>query len=189
MYIGHHVVQTTGNKNKSKIMNTFGKVIGKGAFSTAYLQSDNKTVVLKSVDYVKECNALGWFPKSRYLPKIEVLDSNLYKMEYYPKVASLKDSLKPSQYTLYLELRGLKIPYCKNPYNLADFWRKEFKTVKNKTVKNLLLDVVDSMANYGTQFQFEISPRNVAVKNGNLILLDCFFIQDQLNEVRTNKKF
>ena len=170
-------------------MNTFDKVIGKGSFSTAYLQSDKKTVVLKSVDYVKECNAWGWFPKSRYLPKIEMIERNLYKMEYYPKVTSLKNSLKPSQYALYLELRGLNIGYCKNPHNLADFWRKEFKTVKNKTVRNLLLEVVDSMANYGTQFQFEISPRNVAVKNGNLILLDCFFMQDQLNELRTNKKF
>ena len=42
-------------------MNTFDKVIGKGSFSTAYLQSDKKTVVLKSVDYVKEFKSYDRF--------------------------------------------------------------------------------------------------------------------------------
>ena len=36
---------------------SYSNKIGKGLFSTAYLQEDNKTVVLKSTDYIKECMA------------------------------------------------------------------------------------------------------------------------------------
>jgi hypothetical protein len=48
-------------------------------------------------------------------------------------------------------------------------------------------DAVEACANYGSDVMFEISPRNVAVHNGNLILLDCFFIKSKLREVRDKR--
>tara|TARA_R110000772_G_scaffold268686_3_gene397523 strand:+ start:7288 stop:7794 length:507 start_codon:yes stop_codon:yes gene_type:complete len=164
---------------------SFKNKIGKGLFSTAYLQ-ENNTVVLKSVDPIKECMSFGWFPESNFFPKIEHIDFELYSMKYYPKVKSLKKSLTPKHWDIYKELRKLDIGIVDNRYNYLDSWREEFKKVTNKTVKNALIEAVEACANYGSDVRFEISPRNVAVsKTGKLILLDCFFIQSKADQVRT----
>ncbi|AGO47451.1 hypothetical protein Phi19:3_gp047 [Cellulophaga phage phi19:3] len=168
---------------------TYNNIIGKGLFSTAYMQEDKKTVVLKSTDYIKECMANNWFPESKHLPQIEIIEQYLYKMPLYNRPKSLKNNLKPSQYKIYKELRGLSIGFIENRHHLMDAWHKEFDKITNKTIRNLLKECLDACANYGSDIQFEISPRNVAIDNkGNLILLDCFFIQSQANEIRNTKK-
>lgn len=87
-------------------------LIGRGVFSTVY-RKNAKTVLIKSVDPVKECMAMGWFPSSRMFPKIArvaILDDDqgtaLYEQRYYPKVKSLKAALKPMEWEFYKELRG-----------------------------------------------------------------------------------
>jgi hypothetical protein len=50
-----------------------------------------------------------------------------------------------------------------------------------------MLDALDACANYGNDVCFEISPRNVAVKNGKLVLMDCFFMADKLQEIQAEK--
>jgi hypothetical protein len=168
--------------------NSFKNKIGKGLFSTAYLQEDNKTVLLKSTDNIKECMSLGWFPESKYFAKIERIEDNLYKMKYFKRVNSLKKSLRPQQYEIYKELRKLAIGFIKNNYDRLDMWRNQFNTLKNQTIKNTLIQAIDACSNYGSCVSFEISPRNVAVsKTGGLILLDCFFMQDQANKLMTKK--
>ena len=169
-----------------KNINTNNKnIIGKGLFSTCYLQADKKTVVLKSVDGIKECMSMGWFPSNNCFPKVEYIEQGLYKMKYYKKVSSLKNELKPKQYAIYQELRKLTIGYVKNSYNSLEEWIKQFKTVSNKTMSKALINAIEACANYGSDISFEISPRNVAVNNGNLILLDCFFVQSEANKQRT----
>jgi len=71
---------------------------------------------------------------------------------------------------------------------LKDAWYKEFSKVTNITLRNSLQEAIDACANYGSDIKFEISPRNVAVKNGNLILLDCFFVGSKQIEVTTSKR-
>jgi len=44
------------------------KLIGKGAFTKAYLMDDQTTVFLKSSCPIKEVMALGWFPDSSLFP-------------------------------------------------------------------------------------------------------------------------
>lgn len=165
------------------------KLIGKGVFSKVY-QLNDKEVLIKSADYAKECNAL--YIESRLVPNIEKIDHETYKMEYFPKVKSLKQSLKPKEYELYNTLRGLNVPlgiHIKD-CDYYSLWRKEFETkIKDKRVREDLLHIVDSLCNYGTDLRFEISPRNVAVKNGKLVLLDCFFFTSQLNEIRAKKNY
>lgn len=156
------------------------ELIGKGAFSKVY-KLNEKQVLIKSVCYAKECISLNI--NSKWFPKLERTDYNEYICEYYPKVKSLKEALKPEQYKIYQELRKLNV-YCNNSYDYLDGWRKEFKKLKNTSLKNSLLEVLTDLSNYGTQIGFEISPRNVAVKNGNLILLDVFYMRDQLERVR-----
>jgi len=159
------------------------KQIGKGSFSTCYLLN-KKEVLLKSSDPIKECMSFDWFGGSTVFPNVEHVDNDLYKMEYFPKVKSLKNTLKPKQYEIYKELRKLDVGYVRRDYDLKDNWHKQFDTVSNKRFRNALNEALDGCGNYGTDIQFEISPRNVAVKNGMLILLDCFFIKSKLSSVR-----
>ena len=172
------------------------KLIGKGAFTKAYLNDNGKTVTLYSVCPIKECMALGGFPKSPLFPKLERIDyldsgEGVYIMEYYPKVKSLKNALYPNQYAIYRELRGLrglKISLTQNPYDGYRELYNAFKALKNRRVREVMLYALEACANYGSDIGFEISPRNVAVKNKKLVLLDCFFINSKLNEVRSKKR-
>lgn len=156
------------------------KLIGKGDFTRAYLQTNGK-VFLKSVCPVKECMAHGWFPNSRLFPKIKQVNCDEhctmeYEMEYYPKVKSLKQNLDPKEYQMYKDLRALSIGYTNNPHNFYHLWYEQFETLKNKRLREAMIDALDGCSNFGSTVCFEISPRNVATKNGKLILLDCFFI-------------
>lgn len=158
------------------------ELIGKGLFSKVY-KFDKKRVLIKSVCLAKECNSL--FVDSIWFPKLEQIGENEYLCEYYPKVTSLKSALKPKHYELYKELRSINV-YCHNERDYYFKLREEFCKVSNKSLRTALIEFLDDFNNYGTDMGFEISPRNVAVKNGRLILLDCFFNRKQLREVRKN---
>jgi hypothetical protein len=170
------------------------KLIGKGAFSKAYLLPSGD-VELVSVDPVKECMALWGLGDSYLWPQIECVDyrddgTQVYKMPHYPKVKSIKTALEPRQYELYKALRNLEGTFCANPNLLSDELRKQFETLPDEfsAEKEALLEAVDALGNYGTDLKFEISPRNVSVINGKLVLLDVFFFVSQLNQVRSSKR-
>ena len=165
--------------------NNIMKLLGKGEFTKAYLM-ENGRVHLKSTDRVKECMALGWWPEHRMFPKIERLDCDLgtdshstYEMEYFERPRSLKSSLTARQWRLYQALRKLSV-YVQNNADAYMLWHEAFDTLPGefKAEKEALKEAVDNLTNYSTGVHFEISPRNVAVKGGKLILLDCFFIRD-----------
>ena len=178
-------------------------LIGRGMFSTVY-RKNAKTVLIKSVDPVKECMAMGWFPSSRMFPKttrVALLDDDqgtaLYEQRYYPKAMSLKAALKPVEWEFYRELRKVQ-DHMWGRYNV--FGNDQFKILvslqslvsnlpsKYARKKSALLDAIDALTNYGPDIRFEISPRNVAVHNGRLILLDCFFMAEKAKEVRTQQR-
>ncbi len=161
------------------------KLIGRGEFTKAYLKTDGR-VQLHSVDRVKECMALGWFPDHRLFPQIERVDyavgrdsHSVYEMEFFERPKSLKNSLTPRQYRLYRALRGLNVFVSDNRFG-NDACHKAFSTLPSefKAEAEALSEAVDAIGNYSTGVRFEISPRNVAVKGRKLILLDCFFIRD-----------
>lgn len=152
------------------------KLIGSGSFSKVYRQGNDKYVHIRTNDNVKECMAMGWFPTSHNFPTIK--ESNKqgydYMMRYYPKQSSLKNTLKPSEWAKYQELRKL---WNDNRY-ADDYndWYAAFKTIKNRTLRGHMIAALDSLANFGSDIGFEISPRNVAVSPaGNLVLRDVFF--------------
>ena len=164
------------------------KQIGKGAFSTVYKQANNK-VLIKTCDPVKECMSLDWFPNSRLFPKIERIGVSdcgqfqFYTEKYYEKVRSLKNALLPAEYEFYKLLKGrLCGDYCQ----LIAFIKS--LPVQYRTKKKALLDAIDALMNYGSDIRFEISPRNVTVENGKLILLDCFFFRSTLTKVINKKR-
>lgn len=159
-----------------------------GAFTVAYVDSGLKYVYLKSVCPIKECNAHGWFPDSDLFPSIGFAGctQGIYKMEYFPRVKSLKESLDPDQWAIYKELRRVMkaIDYTGNIYRNHESITLGFNTIKDESLRETMQEAVDACANAGTQLAFEISPRNVAVKNGKLILLDVFYHVGKLQEVR-----
>jgi len=163
------------------------EIIGKGTFSTCY-KLNYKQVLIKSTDPIKECMGMGWFPDSRFFPKVERLEYQVYVMPLFERVTAPKKQLNEADYNLYLQLKCLKVGYIKNANMLNDAWIKQFKTLKNKTIRTALIEAMDACCNYGSDINFEISPRNIAVKNGKLILLDCFFSVSALNEKRSKSK-
>lgn len=166
------------------------KLIGKGSFSKVYRKS-NTTVLIKSVDPVKECMALDWFPSSRLFPKVNRTGCGEYEMKYYPKVSSLKNTLKPKHYAFYNELRKIYGVHLNplNPYDRFDAWYKAFGKISCPRKRNIMREALGACTNFGTDVCFEISPRNVAVSNGNLILLDCFYMQSELNKVQSSRRW
>jgi hypothetical protein len=170
-------------------------LIGKGMFTLCYDNGDN--VLLVSNCPIKECNALGWLSDSRLFPKIEGLDCSdelqLFKQEKFAKVKSLKTALQPKEYSLYLQLRELasafQCKWVKNKFDRKDVFVDTVRASKlNHVYKKALIEAAEGITNYTTKLGFEVSPRNVAVKNGKLILLDVFFSLDQLEINTANKR-
>ena len=60
-----------------------------------------------------------------------------------------------------------------------------FAAIEDEDLKEVMIEALEACGNYGSDVAFEISPRNVAVKDGKLILLDCFFMKSKLNQVRS----
>lgn len=173
-------------------------LIGRGMFSTVY-RKNAKTVLIKSIDPVKECMAMGWFPNSHMFPKttrVAILDDDqgtaLYEQRYYSKVKSLKDALKPAEWEFYRVLRDVRnnVNRFLDDYKALDSLQTLISNLPNKYArkKAALLGAIDALTNYGPDVRFEISPRNVAAHNGNLILLDCFFMGKKVEEVRTQQR-
>jgi hypothetical protein len=154
------------------------KLIGKGAFTKCY-QLNDTTVLLKSEDPIKECMAHGWFPETDLFPKVEFSSiDGCYEMEYFPRVTSLKNNLDSDQYQIYKELRDIqnKIGWSINIYESYLEVYKAFEQLDNEELKNIMIEALEACGNCGSNVGFEISPKNVAVKKGKLILLDVFYI-------------
>lgn len=157
------------------------KLLGKGMFSRAYLQ-DNGTVLLKSIDPVRECQALDWFPDSPFFPRVTFGEQEgTYIMPYYAPVTAPKQALNSEHYAMYSELRALGRTSGYQACYLA------FKTITDVDLRKALQDAYEALINFGDDFCFEISPRNIAVVDGKLILRDCFFFS-KLIKKRSNKR-
>jgi len=169
------------------------KLIGKGTFTRAYLLENNR-VLLRSNDPIKECMAHGWFPESRLFPVVDQVDDGVYEMEYFPRTSSLKNALAPREYALYQLLKTFADVTHTRACHSRDALRhgilhetiSEFSEANGEYAEEFqaIAEAVDACGNYGTDIGFEISPRNVAVKDGQLILLDCFFIMSALKAAR-----
>ena len=170
------------------------KIWKRGAFSKVYRMGEG-TVRVVSSDPAKECMALWGFGNSDLWPSIErvaTLDgANVFIMPLYEQPKSLKTALMPDQYALYKALKASS-ENCfmgKNQYDAPQHWHKVFNAglVEFPAAAEALSNAIDSLQNYGQDIRFEISPRNVAVKNGKLILLDCFFFASALEKTYKKK--
>lgn len=159
------------------------KLIAKGAFTKCYLLPCGERVRLVSVDPAKEFMALGWGSEDSMFPEVKRVDHGIYEMKYYPRVKSLKSALDADQWEFYKKLREIseKCPRPIKDWDYIDALRAKFAELKEGEALN---EHLDGLLNYGCDIGFEVSPRNVAVENGKLILLDCFFFKGKLKEAR-----
>lgn len=165
----------------------YKKCFARGAFTKAYKSIDGKWVKLISSCPIKEAMAFGWCCDSAHIPKIMCINTNTYILPFYPRV-NLKSGLLPNQYALYKELRRLQAEgQAKKPKNRLDYynhWHTVLAEVSCNSAKKALLNILEAASNYGSDIDFEISPRNVAVSNGHLVFLDLFFSVSSLKKVR-----
>lgn len=168
------------------IQSLFMKLIGKGTFTSAYLLPDGQTVKLVTNDPCKECAAM-FAPNSSIFPKLECdgydeRGKRVYRMKYYPKQKSLKKALTPRDYRFYQYLREVSLSLWGDDPYLVRFREKLNEVVSTEFAEEILAicEHIDALNNYGDDIKFEISPRNVAVNNGKLILLDCFYKKSYL---------
>ncbi|NLA08587.1 MAG: hypothetical protein GX873_02780 [Parcubacteria group bacterium] len=169
------------------------KLIGKGLFSKVYSTDDLDYVIINKNDYIKEAMAFDWFPDSRYFPKIDEIkinDDYYWKMKKYNKTKKIKGLLNDQDYKFYQELRKIfkTKPIIKNK---DDSYSVLYKLFSESSLladqKELMLDALSACSNYGSDVGFEISPRNIFIESGRLILADCFFIISQVEEIRRKK--
>jgi hypothetical protein len=150
------------------------KRIGTGKFSRVYKMSDKK-VLIASVDPVKEAMGLGWFPKSRMFPKLTRIGAadgcQYYTEKYYKRTKGLKNHLRSEEWEFYKKLYDIAHMYNGDPYKIIKDLKKSYRYRAQ-----VLQEALDTLENYGRRIYFEISPRNVAVYRGRLVLLDCFFM-------------
>ena len=170
-------------KNAHEIVST----LGRGMFSTAYLRRDGK-VLLKSDDHVKEAMSMGFFPNSRLFPRIERIghdgERQHYLMPRYRKVTAPKRQLLPQDYAVYRALRELS-----GRFSDAAELSARFERLECRRTRKALLGAVDGLRNYSNEIGFEISPRNIALSpSGRLLLLDCFFMVQQLHDKRRERE-
>ena len=178
----------------AKYNGRYGKQIGKGLFSTVFKKDAEDFVTIITDDRIKECMAYFGLGGSDLFPSVERLDDpdnwsdlKAYRMEYFPKVSSLKNSLDADQWELYLKLREIAAFVRCNAdpkYDYKNFDKYHELFSKIPVYGEQLQMALNNLADYGDDMRFEISPRNVAVKNGKLILLDCWFFISQLREKR-----
>lgn len=168
------------------------KLIGKGSFTKCYLNTCETSVTLVSCDPIKECMANGWFPEHELFPTVEHVDyceqtgRNIYTMEYYPRTKGLKGYLEDDQWEIYKTLKAMSNNwgFTGNKFDRYDILYNSFSRLENEDLRDVMLEALDACSNYGADIGFEISPRNVAVKNGKIILLDCFYMVSTLEKVR-----
>lgn len=164
------------------------KLIGKGSFTKAY-QIDEDKVEVVSICPAKECYAM-FSQGNTFAPVIEKIDHrddgySVYHMPLYPKVTAPKKQLNKAAYSIYQTLRSISGKFGMN-YNL--FCEEVEATDLEEDVKEEILSLVSDVCNAIDCFDmgFEISPRNITTdKDGNLIMLDCFFSRKLLKTTWT----
>lgn len=158
------------------------KLIGKGAFTKAYLL-DNGKVQLHSCCPIKEVMSLGWFPESRLFPTISRVDSEVYEMDYLTRVTAPKRQLCEGDYKLYKALQVVDYDHSAGDYH--GIYKSLEKNLAGFAELEEILEALDGCSNIGSEIGFEISPRNIAVTaDGHLIMADCFFCIKTLERLR-----
>lgn len=176
--------------------------IGEGSFSTAYATAQLDKAYVLSVDKVKAAYAAMPEVDSPLIPKVEICrdfteedtTAQWYVMPLYTKVKYPESQLKYGDLKLYKALREIFVTRDALGYETL---YKEFNNLAisdcsiGEDKVNALLSLLDAVATTVDKdcISFEISPRNIALnERGEMVLLDCFFCYDQLQDVLADEE-
>ena len=164
------------------------QLIGRGKFTRAY-RLPNGRVELHSTDVCKEalCEWVG--DEFDLLPHLTLKETNygtrIYETEYLERVSSPKKQLNTHDYDLYKQLvavqtafRSSRMTPCWNDYDNYSTLYNLFSSISSTfpAETGAVLAWLDACANYSVRVMFEISPRNIKLRGGRLVLADVFFI-------------
>jgi hypothetical protein len=163
--------------------------VKRGSRTKVYIFNDK--ALLRTIDPVKECMALGWFPDHELFPEVkrtdfEDLDDSfqVFESPVYLQGSSMKQLVcKEAWEEVYLPLRRM---FLTMSWGFRSHeWKFSFLNAINncvglrEEVKEPIKEAYEACMNFSEseKVKFEISPRNIAAtEDGKLILLDCFFM-------------
>jgi hypothetical protein len=174
--------------------------IGKGSFSVAMVEDEVPAalaprVFLFSADdvYDKELLAMAHEvdPSNPHLPKVErfgyTQDKAIFVMPLYKAPFRKTDSpVGWRDYALLKKCRDKVYGVRKSGYEVNEdvYACAEAAGVRPPVLEALRI-LVDTAANYGSDYVFEFSPRNLATDDaGNLVLLDVLYDRERLAQMR-----
>lgn len=166
-------------------------IIGRGAFTKCF-ELNASEVLLLSCDPIKECNSAGWMPESDRLITLERIDyDGIFALYKAPKMPKFKvGDLSLPEYALFKQLKSFcnSLQWPTNDYQRLYYFNDKLEESDlPKDIKELLVDCGEACMNYGPKLGFEFSPRNLSTKEGKIVFLDCFYLLDTLQSVRTGK--
>lgn len=166
------------------------KKIGSGAFCQVYRKGKTK-VIIQSCCTVKRAMSEGFFPDSPLFPKIKLLDRkgrwSYYEgtyMKVFDEYSTLMSKLNPFDKEFYHELNLAQYldDHDEDYFDSYAGVIKNIETLPNKfhCRKALMIEAVEGLSNYGSDMALDVGTKNVALKNGKLVLLDCFFFKREI---------
>ena len=161
----------------------YKKRIGTGSFSQAYQQKDGKVIIV-SDDPVKKLMSKGVLPDHRMFPKVTMIapetrrTDGIYEMEYYSIVRDMPEEeirkqLSKRQWYLLSTLRTI---YCANgsPEEIKKQLTRQMAKCFHREM-HLLFTAIDAVHATGVRANCEFQCMNLAVRDGKIVFLDCFF--------------
>ncbi len=187
------------------------ELIGKGRFSEAWKNGANVYVITRErewgTDYSKEM-LYRLDSDNPHIPKVEMIGelsrcrSNVYKMPLYQAL----EAKHKEAWQQFKELAKLREQAWKEVFIDGREWNKLFNyhlgimmcqrfcdlvqtsVIVPETLKEALEELTNEISNYGDSWVFEFAKRNLVVdKNGNLVLLDCLFDMEVLEQQRRTR--
>lgn len=183
------------------------KRIGKGAFSVAMVAVDPdpntgaRDVFLFSDDETPDKELLSMAhdsdARNPHIPSVEKLghthDKTVYVMPLYR--VPLRKSHDIGAWKDYLAIKRCHDRALKAVGRVRSGYDVNFETVEcakesglRRSVVDALETLMDTAANYGSEYAFEFSPRNLGTDaDGNLVLLDVLYDKEALVRRRMNR--
>lgn len=172
------------------------RFLGKGRFSEAYRSADGRVLIIsKETDYSKEiaCN-LG---THKHLPECKHIgwigERRIYQMPFYKKLLAKESPKAWADFKALREAREeawteqviqSKDPSCWNGYNVINATADRLRG----PLRDAILEIAATTANYGSSWTIEVSKRNVGVsETGNLVLFDCWFDLEVIDRERQRR--
>ena len=157
--------------------------IGSGSWSSCFVQQDG-TVVIKSKDFCKKLMSKEGWPKHRTWPKLKCIrletdtEEPLYQMERLEIISKcsevyIKSNLSKRQYRWYKVLQEIDM--------LGGSIERQKTTLTQKIPKEFhremkrIFEALEYIWSLEGEANFECQDFNLAIKDGYVVLLDCFY--------------